>query len=1115
MRRRAKLPAFCTLLALLACTLIAQTAHGRLDSSGQFYTWENNRFVVPLEIKDNAGVARTDWPVTSGVPLPPGLIAAPEELRLTDALGNELPCQFTVLSRHWATDNSIRWILLDFQIDIPADGKAIVQLRNDAHHKTVTGPIRLADNNQTITVNTGPLTATISRTSASLLESVIINGKPILQASPFDGPVIRSKQVTAAEHFKGSSWNTHEWEPTSTIKDLDIPENAYIGDIPSSSEVTIESAGPMHAVVLLRGRYSPLITDSKDFKDNFLDFTTRLHFFRGHSFIKVEHSLENSSRTQPQWLLPFQEASLLHTLSLGPGITVTGGGVDESFNQLSTSPRMSHKGESWLYQMHGKPGRPPQEGSFRLLSGTDSDGHRTVTSGAHARFLDISDGDKGVAVSFAYFSSEAPRAISFRENTMQLFLHAGPLDTGTETLGDNTIYDLDFGQRSIHDLLYYFHDGSAQDANAADIAEAFQYPLFARAPPAWYADTETWYFEIGRQPRDPPKKYQNKRHWDSKQVGWELPPYRPNYNSGGHHHSLNSTWLEFLRSGSLPALEESLWSSRAAISLNPGWVYRNNILEFGDGRDKYSTLDKALLDWDQLAGFGPKEFYLWRSGSASGSSAAQRQPDNSLSGGTTYLNGYKILPDHEHYANFALFEYYYLTGDRRALDAIHGFVNWDLNFQHRHLFKRSLAPLTDTDLFLEDPDALRRGHPFSRIYSWMLYTNLAGFNATGSPVMDEFARWQIRRILALLRHRHGQLSSWTPKPGALLGFLPYDWQDKIARHVDIELLRAQEEIIMTSAQTWMEAQGVLALHEAYKTYQDDRILDALWGLADYFSHHVIFFPNTGMINNITFMPNARLGSITDDQTTLSPKRHDRIVQIWPILYHYTGWPDVAERYSITEDMRNNTSVNDWFLQTGLWEQETAKKSSRVPPEPITDLRVESMSRGSIKFSWTSPRDDSLSGNAERYFIKYSRRPITETAPTDNPLRQAEKDRVIQDTEALLIKESGTSTYKRKYFNMPLERITPESPAHALEHPHWNEVDAFWMAEHVMGEPAPGPAGSQESFTLKTLLPHNWFGAPTQPGIETLESGQYYFAICSWDEDRNLSKLSNIVPVQIP
>lgn len=1111
----ARAPILYTLLTLLACGLVSQTAHGKLDNSGQFYTWENNHFIVPLEIIDNSGVDRIGWPVTSGVPLPPGLVAAPEELRLTDTRGNELPCQFTVLSRHWATDNSIRWILLDFQVDIPADGAAIVQLRNDAHHKVVTEPISLVENNQTITVDTGPLTAVISRTSASLLETVFVNGKSILQASPFDGPVIRAKQVSAAEHFKGSSWNTHEWEHTSTIKDLDLPENAYLGDIQSSSEVTVESAGPMHAVVLIRGRYSPLIPVSNGPKDGFLYFTTRLHFFRGHSFIKVEHSLENSSRTQPQWLLPFQEASLLHTLSLGPEVTVTGGGVDKDYNPLSMRAQMRHKGESWLYQLPGNPGRPPQAGSFRLMSGNDTAGHQNIGSGTHARFLDASDGNKGVAISFAYFSSEAPRAISFGENTLQLFLHAGPFDTGTETLGDNTIYSLDFGQRSFHDLLYYFHDGSAQDANAAEIAEAFQYPLFAHAPAAWYADTETWYFEIGRRPRDPPRTFQNKRHWDNKQVGWELPPFRPDYNSGGHHHSLNSTWLEFLRSGSLPVLEKSRWSSRAAISLNPGWVYRNNILAFGNGRNKYNALDKALLDWDRLTGFGPKDFYLWRSGDASGSHATQGQPDTRASGGTTYLNDYKRLPDHEHYANFSLFEYYYLTGDRRALDAIHGFVDWDLNFQHKHLFKRRLVPLSDTDLFLEDPDALRRGHPFSRIYSWMLYTNLAGFNATGSPVMDEFARWQIRRVLALLRHRHGQLSSWTPKPGAILGFLPKDWQDKIARHIDIEFLRAEEEIIMTSAQTWMEAQGVLALHEAYKTYQDERILDAIWGLADYFSHHVVFFPELGMINNITFMPNARLGSITDDQITLSLKRHDRIVQLWPILYHYTGWPELSERYRITEDMRKNSNINDWFLQTGLWEHETAKKSSNQPPEPIRDLRVDSTSQASIKFSWTSPKDDSPSGNAEKYFLKFSRRPIIEFAPTDNPLRQSGKNRVIRDTEALFIKVPGAPPPKRNTLAIPNDRITPEPPVYPLQHPDWHELDAFWMAEHVMGEPKPGPAGTRESFTLNTLLPHNWFGAPSQPGVDTLEPGPYYFAICSWDEDRNLSRLSNVVQVEIP
>jgi len=527
------------------------------------------------------------------------------------------------------------------------------------------------------------------------------------------------------------------------------------------------------------------------------------------------------------------------------------------------------------------------------------------------------------------------------------------------------------------------------------------------------------------------------------------------------------------------------------------------------------VLDKELLDWDRLTGFGPKEFYLWRDQDTSAAPSAQRRPGTGISGGTTYLNEYKWLPDHEHYANFILFEYYYLTGDRRALDAIHGLVNWDLNYQHKHLFKRSLAPLSDTELFSEDPDALRRGHPFSRIYSWMLYTNLAGFNTTGSLVMDEFARWQIRRILALLRHRHGQLASWTPKPGQLLSFLPRDWQDKIARHVDIDMLRASEDVVMTQAQTWMEAQGVLALHEAYKTYQDERILDAIWGQADYFSHHVVFFPKLGMINNHTYMPNARLGSNTEDNATLSPKRHDRIVQMWPILYHYTGWPEIAERYRITEEMRKNTSINSWFLQTGLWERETAKKSSALPPEPVSDLRVEEVSRNALTFSWTSPHDDGQSGNAERYFLKYSQRPITEFAPTDNPLRQAGKARVVRDTEALLLKAPDASPPKRNTLQVPNDRITPEPLVAPLQHPAWHELDAFWMAEHVMGEPKPGPAGTRESFTLKTLLPHNWFGAPSQPGVDSLEPGLYYFAMCSWDEDRNLSRLSNVVQVEIP
>jgi hypothetical protein len=82
------------------------------------------------------------------------------------------------------------------------------------------------------------------------------------------------------------------------------------------------------------------------------------------------------------------------------------------------------------------------------------------------------------------------------------------------------------------------------------------------------------------------------------------------------------------------------------------------------------------------------------------------------------------------------------------------------------------------------------------------------------------------------------------------------------------------------------------------------------------------------------------------------------------------------------------------------------------------------------------------------------------------------------------------------------------------HPDWHRVDAFWMAEHVAGEPAPAPAGKTETFTIRELRPHNGFGAPTQPGVESLPAGTYYVAICSWDDDRNLSRLSNVVKLQL-
>ena len=1081
---------------LLLWLLCAAPAAAAQAGGGHAYAWDGGVFSVPLQIRDNSGVARHDWPVTTGVPLPLGAVKDIGQLRLTDAAGREIPAQFTVLSRYDARDNSLRWVLLDFQADVPAGGEVTVQLRNDRPAQAVAAPIRVSETADAIRVDTGGLVATISRRDGSLLQSVSVGGRQVLKAGNGDGPAVRAGEVRQVERFRGPAWNTHGWEKLRTDERVRIDEAVYRGGPPR--EAKVELAAPLRSVVVIRGRHLPASAGAGMLRDGLYDYTVRLHFYRGQSYVKVEYAVENSDRAQPQASHLFREAGLSHTLTLGPNTVLTGGGegAQEGAPAVAAFP-LSAQQQGWLVQRAARSEKKNrravvQEGGYQV--GVGSAGHIASprAAGKRGRFLDVSDGEKGVAVAMRYLWEQAPRAIALSSRQLRAVVQAD--SPGHRAGDDRPAYDLDLGERSLHDVLYYFHLGDARQARAQEVAEAFEYPLFARAPPAWYSDAGNWYFEIAREPGKPERGAETDAHWMPPSAGVGRHGESRSYNSGGHHDSQSSGWLSFLRSGALADLERNLAISRWSIAHNPGWAYRDNVIGFGSGADRYRAVDRALEDWNRLTGFGPKDFTLWR-GDQTYTEATPKGEVVRHKGGRSYLNGYKVLPDIEHYALFRMFEYYYLTGDVRALDAIHGFVNWDINFQQRHLFEGRMQPLTVTDLFERDPDALRRGH-YSRIYAWMLYTNLAGYHATGSPVYDEFARWQIRRALGLLRHRHGQLTRWDDTVAGTLG----------------SLFGRTQGVAQSWAQSWMEAMGTIALHEAYKTYDDERILDGIWGQADYFSHHVLYFPRLGMINNRTGMPNRPLGHGKDLGATLTPQRHDWMIQAWPVLYHYTGWPDVAERYRTFERARKDSWTQDVFLQTTYWEQQNVAKRSARPPDPITDLRVTAAGRAGITLAWTSPRDDGPRGRAERYFVKVSDKPIVEFAPTDHPARDADKARIVQKTEDLVLARSKGKRLKTGI--APGEAGTEAKDVQRAD-PDWHRVNAFWMAEHVAGEPAPAAAGTTETFTLRELRPHNWFGAPRQPGLEILPAGTYYVAICSWDEDRNLSRVSNVVRVKLP
>ena len=73
---------------------------------------------LSAHILEPAGVARSRWPVTAGLPFAPGELRETEGLGVSTEDAHPLPAWADVRAR-WP-DGSVRWALLDLQVEIGA-----------------------------------------------------------------------------------------------------------------------------------------------------------------------------------------------------------------------------------------------------------------------------------------------------------------------------------------------------------------------------------------------------------------------------------------------------------------------------------------------------------------------------------------------------------------------------------------------------------------------------------------------------------------------------------------------------------------------------------------------------------------------------------------------------------------------------------------------------------------------------------------------------------------------------------------------------------------------------------------------------------------------------------
>jgi hypothetical protein len=83
---------------------------------------------VPIGVEEGGGVARSGWPVRCGVPLAQGMAKREDAFEIVSPDGKSRPAQTEVMAT-WM-DGSIKWLLVDFEASVPADGHVFYTLRH-------------------------------------------------------------------------------------------------------------------------------------------------------------------------------------------------------------------------------------------------------------------------------------------------------------------------------------------------------------------------------------------------------------------------------------------------------------------------------------------------------------------------------------------------------------------------------------------------------------------------------------------------------------------------------------------------------------------------------------------------------------------------------------------------------------------------------------------------------------------------------------------------------------------------------------------------------------------------------------------------------------------------
>jgi len=409
------------------------------------------------------------YPVFSGVPFPQGVLKNTSQLMVENALGTEIPAQFEVLSR-WI-DGSIKAVLVIVSENITSLTQQYYLRYDQTVAKQYNSPLQVSDFTSYLQVNTGVLRFNISKTAFRLFDQAWIDQN-------------KDQNYDASEQIISQAGDIF------FLNALDGQE--YTSSRFASPVVTIEEQGPVRTVIKAKGKLQAANGQV------LTDFTVRIFAYAHSDKVQVDYTLVDTREeadvdaNRSILALSGKAWGLRMPLNLSGEKYVFGGEGGQTYSGNVV-------GNHYLYQS----GQANYiDGSFQPYSFAYSG----VGSGQKAPgWLDVSDAGKGVTVSMRDFWQQFPAELAVDPNQLLISLHparaAEVADTTYPALNStdkiykrpNTFYFPREGGAKTHRLTFAFHAGAVQPSKASALNDIFQSPrLLLSGTAAWYTRSKVF-----------------------------------------------------------------------------------------------------------------------------------------------------------------------------------------------------------------------------------------------------------------------------------------------------------------------------------------------------------------------------------------------------------------------------------------------------------------------------------------------------------------------------------------------------------------------------------------------------------------------------------------------